>query len=197
MELTQKIAFLISQLDKSQIRSIKIDAYGDIENYLDSLITFAIVGALSNSSSNEKLNYVNAKFIAKEKNIQIQTKKQPNNTAYKNKINIKITTTNSTNTISGTVFVDDIHRVIDINGYEIDIEPSGSMLFVQNSDVPGVVGEIGKILGDQNINISDFRLGRHKDKALALILVDSDIDEVTINKISNLKPAKQVCFVKI
>jgi len=197
MELTQKIAFLISQLDKSQIRSIKLEACGDIDNYLDSLITFAIVGALNNASSNEKLNYVNAKFIAKEKNIQINTKKVPNNTAYKNKINIRITTNTDTNAISGTVFAENMHRIIDINGYEMDIEPSGRMLFVQNSDVPGVVGEIGKILGDQNINISDFRLGRHKNKALALILVDSDIGTKTIEKITKIKPAKTVCFVKI
>ncbi len=197
MELTQKIAFLISQLDKSQIRSIRLEAQGDIATYLDSLITFAIVGSLTNSSSNEKLNYVNAKFIAKEKNIELETIKQPNNSGYKNKITVKITTKNTKNKISGTVFDEDVHRIININNYEMDIEPAGKMLFVRNSDVPGVVGEVGKILGDKDINISDFRLGRHKDGALAVILVDNNIDEITVEEISSLKQAKTVCFVNI
>ncbi len=197
LQLSQKISFLISQLDKTKVKAIKIEAQGDISSYLDSLMTFSIVGALTNSLSNEKLNYVNANFIAKKQEIKLTTKKVSNTSAYKNKITIKITTKNSSNEIAGTIFNEDVQRVIDINGYDMDIEPSGSMLLVTNSDVPGVVGEVGKILGDNNINISDFRLGRHKGGALAVILVDDDIQDNVIQQIKEIQAAKTVSFVKI
>jgi D-3-phosphoglycerate dehydrogenase len=66
IELTQKMAFLLAQLSKSEIRSINISAEGEVADYLDSLQTFATVGVLSVSSGDE-VNYVNANFIAKEK----------------------------------------------------------------------------------------------------------------------------------
>ena len=46
------------------------------------------------------------------------------------------------------------------------------MIVMRNNDVPGVIGEVGKILGDNNINIADFRLSRGKEGALAVILID-------------------------
>ena len=79
----------------------------------------------------------------------------------------------------------------------MDVEPHGSMILFANSDIPGVVGEVGKLLGDNSINISDFRLGRNKDGALAVILVDDEVNDTVIEKLEKLEAAKNVCFVKI
>jgi len=197
LELTQKMAFLIAQMDKSSIKSIKIEAEGEIGDYLDSLNTFATVGALTTSISNEKINYVNATFIAEEKNIKFDALKVANNSGYKNKVTVKITTTNAVNTVSGTIFNEDVQRIIAINDCIMDIEPSGKMILVTNSDVPGVIGSVGQILGDNNINISDFRLGRDKNEALAVILVDDEINKEILVSLENIKAAKSVCFVTI
>jgi D-3-phosphoglycerate dehydrogenase len=79
----------------------------------------------------------------------------------------------------------------------MDIEPKGQMILFTNSDVPGVIGSVGKILGDNGINISDFRLGRKKDEALAVIIVDNNVSKDIIAKLEALEAAKTVCFVKI
>jgi D-3-phosphoglycerate dehydrogenase len=197
LELTQKIAFLISQMDKSSIKSIKIEAQGDIASYCDSLTTFATVGALTKALGNEKLNYVNATFIANERDIILESNEVVNNSGFKNKVTVKVTTANGVNTVSGTVFNDDVQRIIDINDFIVDVEPCGKMILFKNSDVPGVIGEVGKVLGDNQINISDFRLGRRKDGALAVILVDDEVNSDVINNLENLSAAKSVCFVQI
>ncbi|MBT3280067.1 MAG: phosphoglycerate dehydrogenase [Campylobacteraceae bacterium] len=197
LELTQKMAFLIAQMDKSAIKSIKIEAEGEIGDYLDSLNTFATVGALTTALSNEKINYVNATFIADEKNIKLDASKVANNSGYKNKVTVKITTTNGVNSVSGTIFNEDVQRIIAINNFIMDIEPSGKMILVTNSDIPGVIGEVGKTLGDSSINISDFRLGRNDAGALAVILVDNEVTKETLTKLENLEAATSVCFVKI
>jgi len=197
LELTQKIGFLLSQMDKSAIKSIKIEAEGKIASYRDSLVTFATVGALSKALGNEKLNYVNATFVAKNRDIVLESQEVVNSSAYKNKITVKLTTINGANSVSGTIFNDDVQRIISINDFIIDIKPHGSMILFANSDVPGVVGDVGKLLGDNNINISDFRLGRNKEGALAVILVDNEINDVIIKELKNLEAATWVCFVKI
>ena len=171
IELTQKMAFLLAQLSKSEIRSINITAEGEISEYLDSLQTFATVGVLAVSCGDE-VNYVNANFIAKEKGIDLTTSEFSNHSGYQNKVSINITTPTGVKTISGTVFNEDVQRIVEINGFPLDIEPKGKMIIMRNHDVPGVIGEVGKILGNNNINIADFRLSRGKDGALAVILSD-------------------------
>ena len=197
LELSQKIAFTITQMDKSDIKSIKVDASGDIAEYLDSLSTFACVGALTNSLGCDKINYVNASFVADEKNITLSTSKDTQDNVYKNKITIKITTSSGTNVISGTIFDEDVQRIIEINNFIVDVIPQGKMILFRNSDVPGVIGEVGKTLGDNNINISDFRLGRNDKGALAVILVDDNVNEDILNKLKNLEAATAVSFVQI
>jgi len=197
LELTQKIAFLIAQMDKCEIKSISIEAEGEISEYLDSLETFSIVGALTHAMSNEKINYVNATFIANEKNIKIDSKVCNKKSAYKNQVTVNITTLNGVNSVSGTIFDEDVQRIIQINSYIMDIEPSGKMILLSNSDVPGVVGHIGNILFKDGINIADFRLGRSKSGAMAVILVDEDVPSQTLKKLEEIEAANSVSYAQI
>lgn len=196
IELTQKMAFLSAQSDKSAIRSISVCAQGEIKDYLDSLSTFAAVGALAVSGGDE-VNYVNAKFWAEEKGITFDTCEIATTSGYSNKVTVKITTEKGVNTISGTVFDENVQRIVEINGFIFDIEPKGNMILLRNSDVPGVIGEIGKTLGDNGINIADFRLSRGKDSALAVILVDTTINHSILKKLESLEAAISVSYAEI
>ena len=197
LELTQKISFLAAQMNKSEIKSITIQAVGEIADYLESLKTFAVVGALKESMG-EKINYVNALFVSKEKNINIETSKLTDNDPYKNRILVKLTTEKDTIIISGTVFDESVQRILDINGFSVDVEPKGKMILYRNSDIPGVIGEVGTLLAKHNINISDFRLGRNRDKeALAVILVDEHISSDTLKELESLEASLQVSYAVI
>ena len=197
IELTQKMAFLTAQSDKSAIRSISLCAEGEIKEYLDSLITFAAVGALS-VSAGDAINYVNAKFLAEEKGITFETHELNHSSGYSNKVTLTITTEKGVSTISGTVFDDNVQRIIELNSFDLDIEPKGKMIIMKNNDVPGVIGTVGKLLGDNNVNISDFRLARGKNNtALAMILVDESVSHKTLEEISNLEAAISVSYAEI
>ncbi|WP_121627549.1 phosphoglycerate dehydrogenase [Poseidonibacter antarcticus] len=197
IELTQKMAFLCAQIDKSAIRSITVSAQGEISEYLDSLNTFATVGALKISSGDE-VNYVNAKFWAEDKGIKIDSAEISNNTSgYSNKVTVKLTTEKGTIAISGTVFDENVQRIVGINNFVFDIEPKGKMVIMRNNDIPGVIGEVGKLLGDKNINIADFRLSRGKDGALAVILVDEKVCTETLKELNSLEAAISVSYAEI
>jgi D-3-phosphoglycerate dehydrogenase len=197
LELIQKMGYLASQIDKHPITSIKIEAKGEIAAYLESLATFATVGALTTSLGNDKINYVNAPYVLKERGITLETIESPNNSAYKNKVSIQFTTTNVTQSVGGTIFDDEIQRIIDINDHIVDVEPNGRMILFTNSDVPGVIGQVGQILATNGINIADFRLGRSNDGALAVILVDENVTADILDQLSNLDAAKSVAYAKI
>ena len=196
LELIQKLGFIAGQTNKGAITSIKIIGQGEIANYLDSLATYATLGTLQHSIG-ENINYVNAEYVAKDKGISIQKEEKPNHSGYNNTISVKVTTENSLFSICGTVFEDDKLRIIDINGFKLDIEPTQNMILFKNSDIPGVIGEVGATLSNNNINISDFRLSRNNNEALAIIVTDEKITNDIIGKLSKLKACLDVSCVTL
>ncbi|NWF66720.1 MAG: phosphoglycerate dehydrogenase [Campylobacterales bacterium] len=197
LELVQKVGYFAAQANKGAITSIKISAEGAISDYLESLLTFATVGALTDSIG-DNINYVNAVYVAGERGIKLETLKSPNQSGYQNKISVKVTTPKDVVTISGTVFDEDKLRIVNLNGFILDVEPKGNMILFKNSDVPGVIGDVGMTLAKHNINIADFRLGRNSNnEALAVIIVDEPVDNEVLKELANLKACLSVHHVVV
>ncbi len=192
LDLTQKIAYLAAQINKGHIKSIKLEAEGEIASYLKSLLTFALVGALRESMG-EKINYVNAEFVAKERGIELETKEVSNMSEYKNKILLKLTTDVRTVAIGGTVFSDNIEKIVSIDKIKLDFKPKGRMIFFSNKDKPGVIADISRIMSDNGINIADFRLGRDESgNALAVVLIDDVVSKDIVQELRVLEACNWV-----
>lgn len=185
IELLSKMSSFASQINKNQIKSIKLEAEGNIAKHAKSLLTFAIVGALKESLG-DGINYVNANFVTKDKNINTSTQTLPQS-GYNNKLTINLTTDKGLTSVSGTVFDESEQRIVEINGFKTDFKPKGKMLVFKNTDVPGVIMELSSILAEAKMNIADFRLGRGKHgNALAVVLLDEHLDKQTLSKLNKL-----------
>ncbi|HHD77631.1 MAG TPA: phosphoglycerate dehydrogenase [Campylobacteraceae bacterium] len=197
LELAQKIGYLAAQINRGYIKSFKVTAEGDVAEYVDSLRTFALVGALKESMG-EKINYVNAEFVAKEQGVDLQSAKVPNESEYKNKIEVTLTTDKESLHIGGTVFSDTIEKIVNINNIKLDFKPKGKMLFFSNEDKRGVIAQITTMLSTHDINIADFRLGRDgKGSALAVVLVDEEITREVMQELSAIPECNWVSYAVI
>ncbi len=194
LELSQKMGYILSQIINGPVKKVKVNLSGDIAKEDKSVMTFALVGLLKNITDN--VNYVNAEFLAKEKGIELETKEVKNPT-YKNLVNIKVLADSGEYSISGTML--ETHpRIVEFKDFDLEFEPKGKMIFFKNTDVPGVIGEVGMTLAKYNINIADFRLGRNKEgQAMAVIIVDNDVNEEVLNELRNLKAALSVGYAEI
>ncbi len=194
LELSQKMGYILSQIINGPVKKVKVNLSGDISKEDKSVMTFALVGLMKNITDN--VNYVNAEFLAKEKGIELETKEVKNPT-YKNLVNIKVLADSGEYSISGTML--ETHpRIVEFKDFDLEFEPKGKMIFFKNTDVPGVIGEVGMTLAKYNINIADFRLGRNKEgQAMAVIIVDNDVNEEVLNELRNLKAALSVGYAEI
>ena len=88
-----------------------------------------------------------------------------------------MTTANQTRSIAGTVFSDGKPRFIQIKGINLDADVGSHMVYITNTDVPGMIGFIGTTLGEAGVNIANFQLGRDKQggDAIALLYVDGPV----------------------
>lgn len=197
LEMGQKLGFLASQMNKAQILSIKVSGHGAIAEYVSSLSTFVTVGAISQNSG-DTINYVNAEFIAAEKGIKIESEALGDSSVYKNLITVKLTTSTGTTTLSATIFDDNILRIVEIDGFDIEVALKGDMVLFKNTDVPGVIGKVGTILGNNSVNIADFSLARNnKSQALAVILVDNIVNEATLKELASLEACLSVKYARL
>jgi len=193
LELSQKMGYILAQVIKKPIKKVKVNVSGDIVKEKDSILTFTLVGLLKNIT--EKVNYVNAIFLANEKGIETKTSEIKNKT-YKNLVNIKVITDDGEYSISGTM-LEEHPRVVEFKGFDLEFEPKGKMIFFKNTDIPGVIGEVGMTLAKHNINIADFRLGRNQNQAMAVIIVDDEVNEDVLKELLNLKAAISVAYAEI
>ena len=197
LELIQKIGHMSAQVTKSAVKSIRVMAQGPVSDHIESMGTFATVGVLTESLG-DQVNYVNAEFVAEERGIEITKEVKPNNSGFTNKVGVKLTTTEGIITIEGTVFDDTEQRIIEIDDYILDVEPKGTMIFFRNTDTPGVIGDVGRIMAENNLNISDFRLGRDsKQQALAVVRIDGHVTKEVIDALSSLEACISVSYATL
>ena len=197
LELIQKTGHLSAQITKCEVKSIKVMASGPVADYIESMGTFATVGVLRESLE-DQVNYVNAEFVAEERGIEILKEVKPNNSGFTNKVGIKLTTAEGTISIAGTVFDDTVQRIIEIDDYILDVEPKGTMIFFRNTDTPGVIGDVGRIIAENGLNISDFRLGRDsKEQALAVVRVDGTVTKKILDELASLEACISVSHASL
>ena len=96
--------------------------------------------------------------------------------------------------VKGAAFKEGMIRIVEIDGFVLDFVPEGNLLLTLNKDVPGFIGEIGTVIGNTGLNISNMELGRNKlkGKALSFIQIDGEISDDVLEKVKQVKALEKV-----
>ena len=112
----------------------------------------------------ERVNFINAETIARELGIDVSINYSTSDSNYSNLISARVFAKKDI-IFEGSVFNDDLPRLVNLMGYKMEVNLKGTLLFIQNDDVPGVVGKVGTILGENKINIVAYLLSQHSKKS--------------------------------
>ena len=142
----------------------------------------------------ESVNMVNAAEIAKAKKINLSETKSSNAKQFHTAVRVTVETESRTREITGTLFSNHEARIVSVEGVPVEAALTADMLFIRNEDKPGLIGQVGTILGNTSQNISDFRLGRVPGAAtaIALISLDAPLPDDVYEQIKGLSLIKQV-----
>ena len=199
LKVATTVGNLVSYLGEGQLKSIQISYQGDIANYDTNALKAAILGGLLDRLTEERVNLVNANIVALRRGIKVVEQKEAVCENYINLITLEVTTSTGSVTVSGTVLRGEIH-IVRVNNYWIDIVPTGGyFLFSDHRDRPGLIGAVGKITGDADINISYMHLSRLKPRgqALMILALDEPLPEKQIKQILALPDVHTAKVVKI
>lgn len=199
LQLGETMGKIYYQLEKEAVEKVEIIYNGEVANLETSMITLAILKGIFEPVLKEKVNYVNASLTAKNRGVVVTESKESMVDNYLTLIRLKIVSKNKDVTISGTVFGKGEVRIVELNGFELDVNPAPYMLMVENLDKPGIVGQIGTLLGVSKINIATMQLGRNftDHRAMMVLSIDSEVSKETLQFISGVEGIVRVRLVKM
>ena len=189
IQLAEKLGSLETQLIDGQILQVDIQYHGQVAEYDTTSITLAVIKGLLTPILAENVNYVNASVLAKERGIKITESKSSTASHYSNLIQVEVKTDKKRSSVSGTTFTREDARIVRIDDFDVEAVPEGYILLIGNNDVPGIVGQIGTMLGANKINIAGMTLGRDKPggRATTLLRIDSAIPDKVMQEIRKAK----------
>ena len=199
LKLANSLGLLLSYLGEGQMGSLHIKYQGEIANYNTNILKAVVLGGLLGRLTEERVNMVNAGMEAARRGIKITEEKEPACENYANLVTLQAVTTEGTVTVAGTVLRGESH-ILQVNHFWVDIIPSGGFfLFADHRDRPGMIGSVGKIAGDADINISYMHLSRleKRGEALMILALDEPLPEAQRQQILALEGVHSARLVKI
>ena len=197
LSLSEKMGSLMGQLVRKS-HDITITYSGEFSKLNTRLLTHAVLKGLLSSFTDKPVNQINSLSLAKEKGIAVKETMSQAKDDFTGLIKIKLEGCESSpNEIWGTIFGENHPRIVRLGKIYMDAIPEGYMLIIRNHDQPGVIGNIGTLLGQHNINIGRFQLGRRDGQALCMVNIDTPMSDDIINQIHALPNIISVCQVKL
>jgi D-3-phosphoglycerate dehydrogenase len=196
INLCDKLGSFCGQLVEGRLLELNIDYSGEIiQNDLTPL-TMALVKGVLSPILKETVNFINCLALAKERGIKIKESRLSKEAEFVNLIELEIKTDKETRKVSGTLSSHKQPRIAKIDGYYVEAAPLGEMLVIKNWDKPGIIGNLGTLLGKQDINIAAMTFGRQKagGVAISVLNVDSKISPEILEKI---KKTENILAVKV
>lgn len=195
--LATKLGRLLAKMATNPLTQVEVCLYGKIADYDTRPLAVATLVGLLDEYLSIPVNQVNAVSLAHRQGIKVTESRSDESHSYLSMLTINAKEGNEIITVSGTLFDDRHPRLVGINDYVLEAPLEGNLLFTYHADKPGVVGAIGAVLGNSNINISHMQVGvaGASDKAIAVLGISKLLDDKGIGLITEIPAINRVMQV--
>jgi len=186
--LARRIGSVVSTIAPGHIKEIQVQYRGSIAELAVEPVTLNFSIGLLQKHFDMPLNMVNTPVLAKDRGISIDETKNAEAKDLASSFSAKVVTDKVTRTVAGSVFGGSLLRIIEIDGFNIEVTPQGSVLVIFNDDKPGVIGSVGTVCGKHGINICTMGVGQKPDeqKAMLAVSLDKEPDVKAIDELGKL-----------
>lgn len=197
ISLAERLGSFASQVSEGGITEVSVEYRGEAAELNTEPVTIAALKGLLTPILEETVNFVNAPLIAKERGIEVKEVKSASAGDYQMIIVLRIRAGGAERSVSGTLFHRRVPRIVEVDGFPVEIIPEGTLLLMFNNDKPGVIGSIGTYLGKKGINIARMHFGRETagGRAISVVSIDAPVTQEQaeeIRKLPNILSVRQV-----
>lgn len=196
--LAERLGAFLAQMTSARIEAVGIRYYGNLADTKTDLIGNAVLVGLFKPILST-VSSVNARAVAENRGIEIIESQSSRQRNFTRLLSVKLHTSEGERWVEGALFDSSVPRLVLVNGAAVEAPLDGAMIVLSNTDQPGVIGDVGTILGKHGVNIATFALGRNKDQAVGVVNIDEGQtpSEEAISEIQNLAAVKEVRLVRV
>ena len=198
LQLAETLGLLVSQLSAGHVKELEVRLQGEFAEHPSQPLVVAALKGLLTSALGERINYVNASLEAKGRGINVLEVKDDSSRDFAGG-SLQLTTRGdqTDRCVTGAVFADGDLRITSIDEFPVNVSPSRHMLFTRHRDMPGIIGGLGSLLGEHNVNIAAMQVGRKivRGEAVMVLSIDDPIPASlldTIDAINGIQEAHPV-----
>ncbi len=194
LELARRLGRLGAALANGRVQKIAV-AYGGADQDAPRPVMLAAVEGVLAAMGVSPVSMVNASVVAEDRGIKVSRKVGAPLAGFETTIGIKLSTADRVTHVVGAVTREKVGRIIRVNDFEVDVPADGHVLILRNRDVPGVIGRVGTLLGQAQINIASYHQSRRAvggDEAMAAIVVDQAPASAVVASLSELADVLEV-----
>lgn len=198
LPLAERLGALLTGLSDGAVRAVQAQYLGRIGEMDTRVLTLAVVKGVLRGVVHEPVSFVNAPIIARERGIAISEMRSSVSSDYVNLVAVRAETDSGEVSVAGTlVGKRNDQRVMHVNGYDIEMAPATNMLFFEYEDRPGVIGKVGTILGEHEVNIATMDVGRASRGGSALmgLTLDTPVGQDVIDEITSSIGGRAARFI--
>ncbi len=201
LPLAEKLGRIFTALAGEVAQQVDVEVRGEIADFDVKVLELAALKGVFADVVSDQVTYVNAPLLASERGTAVRLLTDPDSPDHRNLVTLRGTLADgSAVSVSGTLIgIAQRERLVEINGFEVDLEPTDHLAFFTYTDRPGVVGLIGGILGAAGVNIAGMQVARttRGGQALIALTVDSAIPSETLAEIEAAIDASSVRAVDL
>ncbi len=185
LDLAEILGKIYYQAERDTVQKLEIVYNGDLAEMETEIISLSVIKGFLEPIVKEKVNYVNAEFLLKNMGIKLVESKSSALDKYTNLITVRFITKNRELSVAGTIFAKEEIRIVDFFGYKLDFEPTPYVIAIQNTDKPGIIGKVGTVLGQHNINVAAMQWSRNRkgEKAVSFVSIDTEVGNDVLEQI--------------
>ena len=199
--LAERLGALTAGLAEGGVRSVVASYLGRIAEHDTRVLTLGILKGILNRSVHEPVSFVNAPMLARERGLTVSEMRSTVSQDYVSSVSIRAETDEGPISVEGTIVARDAERITQLNDFDIEVAPAARMVFFHYVDRPGIIGKVGTLLGDADINIATMDVGRKPEgqgmEALMCLTVDTDVPTDVLEKVAVSIEARRVRAVAL
>ena len=199
LQLGEKLGAFVAQLTDKHISEVSISYDGGLADLNTHLVKNAVLKGVLSQILADSINLINAGNFAKARGIEVVEVRSGRRAAYANSLGVALRTAGEPASVLGMIGLHNVLRVLGVNNIDIEAPLKGFMLLIRNQDVPGVIGRVGTLLGQHQINIANFALGRLQDsnEAMGIVNVDHKVPPGVLSELRAVQAVRQARVIEI
>ena len=175
LQLAETLGHLLSQLSGGSLQELEVRLQGDFAAQPSQPLVVAALKGLLSDALGDRINYVNASLEARERGVHVlEIKDEASRDFAGGSLRLACRNSQGSHAVTGAVFADGDLRITNLDEFPVNVPPSRHMLFTRHRDMPGIIGHLGSLLGEHNVNIASMQVGRRIVRGDAVMVLSLD-----------------------